>query len=368
MSAPKQHIDLNRLHDYFSGKMNPEEMYALEMEAQQDSFLYEAMEGYELEPEGLKRISKLQKAQLRSSKSFFGKTTLVIIAIAGVVYLTALLIHTEIKVPQDSDLVKADSSHYEEIEVIPEGIDTFIYAKTDEQITPTEIKNNKPKIQESNEVLEQQLEEVLQPDFIKIDEKPEIEKDNELIPEKIVKTPTRQAPHIYLYDMYVVDYSSIERKNEVISYTRYEFSGLSAEFEDEIAREKSYDRETEVEVPYMKYLDRSMYYFSKGQYKKALTRYITILEQYPEDLNAHFYGALCYFDMQQYDLALNLLTKIQAYEIQEGFIAFRQEAKWYQARTLIKLGRTSEANTILDEIIAEGLFYAPDAIQLKAKI
>ena len=168
--------------------------------------------------------------------------------------------------------------------------------------------------------------------------------------------------------MYVVDYREIERKNKVINYTRYEFTGLSAEFEDELARENQYDRETQVEVPYMEYLERSMYYFSKAQYKNALNRYLTILEQYPKDLNAHFYGALCYYNMKQYEKALDLFTRMQTYEDEEEFIAFRQDAKWYQVKTLIKLGRKSEAKNLLEEIIAEGLFYAEDAIKLKASL
>ena len=366
MSLKNDHIDLKRLQDYFDGKMSPEEMHALEMEAQNDPFLYEAMEGYQAHPEGLSRVSELQQSQTQGGSNIFGKTILGIVGVAAVIYIVAEIVRPDIVDPKSNEIVVADSASFEEVEIIPESIDTFIYAEEEEQITPEEIKNSKPLLEESNVELAEIIEST--PDIIKIDEDPEIEHDNELIPETENKTTSLQAPFIYQYDLYVVDYRQIDRKKEDISYTRYEFTGLSAEFEDELARENAYDRETEVEVPYMEYLERSMYYFSRGQYKKALNRYITILEQYSEDLNAHFYGALCYYDMKQYNKALELFENMQKFEKQEGFIAFRQEAKWYQAKTLLQLNRNSEAIKILDQIIAEGLFYSKDAIKLKAKL
>mgnify|MGYP002621061740 CR=1 FL=1 len=368
MSVNKEHIDLQTIKDYFEGKLSPEEMHALEMKAQNDPFLYDAMEGYEAHPEGMERIAKLQ-AQSGGSGSFFGKGTLTVLGIAAVVYITALMIKPEISSTETSLVEAVDTTQYEEVEIVPESIDTFDYAETAEQITPDEIKKSKPLLKDSNEELAQKLEEEESVnEVINIEEEMILENHNELILEDANKSSSIQAPFIYQYDMYVVDYRSIERKNEVINYTRYEFSGLSAEFEDELARENSYDRETNVEVPYMEYLERSMYYFSKGQYKKALNRYVTILEQYPKDLNAHFYGALCYYDMKQYNQALNLFTNLLKFENEIGFIAFRQEAKWYQAKTLLKLNKKKEALVILDEIIVEGLFYSKDAIELKSKL
>lgn len=366
MSVDKKHIDLKELRDYFEGKMNPEEMHDLEMKAQNDPFLYEAMEGYEAHPEGLDRVSQLQK-QTGGGNSFFGKGTLTVLGIAAGVYITALIIKPEITEPESNIVNTVDTAHYEEVEVVPEAIDTFVYAETEEQITPEEIKKSKPLMKDSNEELAEKLEvEENKNEVINIEEEIIVENHNELIPENNNKSTSIQAPFIYQYDMYVIDYRVIERKNEVINYTRYEFTGLSAEFEDELDRENSYNKETNVEVPYLEYLERSMYYFSKGQYKKALNRYSTILEQYPKDLNAHFYGALCYYDMKQYEKALELFSNLLIFEKEKGFIAFRQEAKWYQAKTLIKLNKKNEAIKILDEIIAEGLFYANDAIQLKS--
>ncbi|MBD3638392.1 MAG: CDC27 family protein [Crocinitomicaceae bacterium] len=373
MNQNKEHIDLKRIQDYFNGKLSPKEKHALEMEAQSDPFLYEAMEGYEAHPEGLEQLAKLKKAHAKNSRSFFGSGTLTILGMAGLVYVIALIIKPDIEEPNIQPLTGTEDN-FKEVENLPEAIDTLVFAEDKEQITPQELVENRPFLEASNEELAAQLEqeeeenlgnanEVIHVEEIKI-----TEEDHQIIPEEELRKKSRNAPFIYQYDLKVVDYREIDRTNNVIQYTRYEFSGVSANFEDEEAMEKQYDRELEVEVPYMDYLDRSMYYFSKGQYKQALNRYLTILEQYPKDLNASFYGALCYYDMKKYNEALDFLSNMLEFESETGYIAFRQEAKWYQAKTLIKLNQKEKAIKILDEIIAEGLFYTEDAIQLKKSL
>ena len=44
----------------------------------------------------------------------------------------------------------------------------------------------------------------------------------------------------------------------------------------------------------MEFIDKSVRYFNRGKYRKALSRFTrTILESYPEDVNANFYAGLC---------------------------------------------------------------------------
>lgn len=366
MSLNKEHIDLNRLSDYFNGKMSTQEMHALELEAQGDPFLAEAMEGYEAHPEGLTRMSKLKKDHQLSSKSFFGSRTLAVLGIACLVYVIAWIVKPSIDENLESEtMVTVD--HPDEIEMIRESIDTFIFAELDEQITANEIVQNKQQMEESkeNESTSNQSDN----EIIDVEDENIIEIDHEIEPENEDQNLVRYAPSVYYQDLYVVDYSRLERNRTDISYIKYEFTGLPAEFEDEDAQENYKEfTEKQVDVPYMEYLEKSMEYFSGAHYKKALNRYLTIIEQYPEDLNAHFYGALCYYDMKKYDKAFSFLDKIVELELAEGYIAFRQEAKWYKTKSLVKLGRKAEAIILIDEIIMEGLFYSPEAIKLKAKL
>ena len=107
-----------------------------------------------------------------------------------------------------------------------------------------------------------------------------------------------------------------------------------------------------------------MEYFKDGYYKKALNRYKTILEQYPEDANALFYGGLCYYNMKKYNKSISYFDEIATIKLN----AFKEEAKWYKSKSLIKLGLIKEAIIVLDENIMAGGFYAEDAMEVKREM
>ena len=69
-----------------------------------------------------------------------------------------------------------------------------------------------------------------------------------------------------------------------------------------------------------------------------------------------------------YDFSCRIRSLVRQWTGIPGFVAFREEAKWYKAKTLVKLGKKKEAIGILDEIIAEGMFYSKDAIKLKSTL
>ncbi|MEZ4922150.1 MAG: tetratricopeptide repeat protein [Crocinitomicaceae bacterium] len=362
MKFDDQNIDLKEIQHYLNGELRGAEKHVFEMKMENDPFLYEAVEGYQNNPEALARISKLKKDHRASRNSFFGSRTLAIIGVVGLVYVIALIINGA-KDDSSNSNEMVQTNEPQEVEIVPESIDSFQLADVSEQITIKEIVVNK---QMMEEVISDEMQH--SNDIITIEEDPVIDIDQEITPEVDSKKRTIYAPSIYYFDLYVVDYREIERKNTTINYTRYELSGLSAEFENQDSKENQELIEKKVEVPYMEYLETSMDYFSVGSYKKALNRYLTILQQYPDDLNAHFYGGHCYFNLKKYQEALAFFEIVLEDEKKMNFVAFRQEAKWYKAKTLIKLGQKDKAKTILDEIIAEGLFYTKEAIELKEKL
>lgn len=364
MNANKSHIEIEKIADYFAGKLSNVDMQALEAEALNDPFLYEAMEGYADHPEGINRVRLLKKRELARSKSFFGSRTLVVLGSAILIYLLAILLRPEIQ-ENDIQALTGEEINLNEFELIPESIDTFQFAAIEEQITAKEIVQNKSKIKEQQDSVIKSSSDL--PDVVLVDDVKPNDPNMQIEPENITKSMTVYAPSIFQFNLYVVDYSRIERK-QTISYTKHVLSGLSAEFESESTQNRTELIEQVVDIPYMNYLETSMNFFSSGDLKKALNRYLTILEQYPDDLNAHFYGGLCYLNMKKYDLALNSFERTLSIEKQAEFVAFREEAKWYKAKTLIKLGRNSEAKELLNEIIIEGQFYTQKAIKLKSSL
>jgi tetratricopeptide (TPR) repeat protein len=368
VSHNNEHIDFSLLEKYFSGKMSAAEKHALEMKAQSDPFLADAMEGYANNPEGLANVKGHIDKQKKANKSFFGSRTIAVLAVACGVYLIAFMFY---KPEKDSVQLIDDDTHemaeeLVEVEVLPESIDSFQIVSSEEQIGVSEIveAHSSIEIEKTNS----QDSFVIYHDKITFDEDIESVEYFEIEEEFSEQNITVYAPSVFLEDLYVVDYREIKRSGTSINYTKYELSGVSAAFENDSIRNSTDLIEKQVEVPYVDYLETSMYYFAGGKFKKGLNRYLTILEQYPKDLNALFYGGHCYYNMKKYQKALNFFELALEYENEKGFVAFRQESKWYLAKTLIKLKNYGRAKKILDEIIIEGLFYSKDAMKLKESL
>jgi tetratricopeptide (TPR) repeat protein len=364
MSLNKKNINFNLIERYFSGDLSAAEKNALEKKAMDDPILYEAMEGFEENPQGLERFKKINSSSQKTTKFSFASRTISVLIVAVCAYLVSIYLYEPRQSTGIEETTPEPILELVEVDVIPDAIDTFIIVEEKEQIALSEIVKNKKIIEEDNPVKSADLEDEL----IVIDEHDESDINYELEEEYGEKGFTEYAPSVYIDELYVVDYRKLNRKRKEINYIKYEFSGLSAEFESEDSQSKTELIEKEVKIPYTEYLRVSMEYFSNRKFKKALNRYTTILEQYPSDLNALFYGGLCYYNMSKFEEAIAYFELGLSIEKSANFLAFRQEIKWYTAKSLIKLNRINKAKSILDEIIAEGLFYSKDAISLKKSI
>lgn len=163
---------------------------------------------------------------------------------------------------------------------------------------------------------------------------------------------------IYLYDLKLVDYRPyrIEKMKE----TKMVMSGTPANQEGSAqSSDDLYDYQ-EVDVPYIEYLEKTMYYFSKGMYKKALVRFNKILEHYPEDVNAKFYGGLCYYNLNDGKKALTYFEK--AYNPAYG--NFKEEAEWLSYLTYVDMKQSTKAQHLLQKIANQGGFYSERAKSL----
>ena len=360
MNSKIDHSDVSAdlLQKYFNRKLSDKEKNALEKLAMDDPFLKDAMEGFEFSPESLDAHITRQKVL---GKKFNG-IYLIIGSVMTAALCTIMVLMSKTEKDQGFNSNLADNqieTKTTEIELLPDAIDTLTPAPIEEQIKITEVVENKKEIQktiiysnapgETPILIEEELKNV---------------EDFEIIPENSNFSKAELVPATHLHDLFVVDYRRIEREHTDVIYTKYEFSGTSAEFETENHENNAELLETKVEMPYWEYLSKTLEFFSRENYKNSLNRFLTILEQYPEDMNALFYGGLCYYNLGNFNKALDFFEKLLAVELN----AFKEEGAWYKAKTLIKLGRKNEAKIVLDEIIAGGGFYTEDAINLKKKI
>ena len=251
------------------------------------------------------------------------------------------------------DALPPISKDDKELEVLPEEIEQMEVILKKEQVTAKKIVTDQKEQQEKREEA-----------IITIDEEPQTESEFGSEKEDIAwsNKGLNIPPTLYIYDLSVVDYRKIKRDRESITYKRFELGGISADQESE--NNSSQMVETEVEIPYTIYLQKSMSFFAEQQYKQALNRYLTILEQYPSDLNALFYGGLSYYNLGKYEKSITFFNKIQASE----YYMFNEESLWYKAKALVQLNKKDEADLVLNKIIIRGGFYTKDAIHLKAEL
>jgi tetratricopeptide (TPR) repeat protein len=368
MSSNNEHIDIDLLSRYYNNELSDAGRNALEKQALADPFLKDAMDGFDENPGSFNQFYKANKAKLGRGKSY---TVLI-----GVGMLLALFAITSIaKMFQENDselIAQLDNEVVDkntlqdtvsnldedvlEFEMVPAAIETLTVISEIEVVTPTEVV--KYQILIADKINEEEAPIIINEDFGHED-------DLSIADESAHWHKYGQATieTAYLFDLMVVDYREINRENQKITYKRFELSGVSADQEGALENENDLI-EREVKVPYYDYLRKSMSFFAEGRYKKALNRYLLILEQYPDDLNALFYGALSYHNLGKNAEAIVFFDKI----INGDQFVFHEEALWYKAKALIKLKKKSEAKSILEEIIAHAGFYTKEAIALREKL
>ena len=359
MNSNNPHTDLELIRRYYKGEMTNPERNALEQRALDDPFLKDAMDGYDADPGSFGQFNNRHLG----SKVKLNRTLFTAFAVLIVLAVSVMLLNRNY--PENKTTAQTTDSipDFEEVEMIPEAIETLVVAETHEQISVRELVDNSSRYKTE---IQDDINETQSVDNNPINIDPEDQVDDNLIDtEPIAENKKNKlektAPATFLHDMYVVDYRFIKRSKNKISYLRYELPGISAAYENDSARNSTDLVERQVDVPYVDYLDKSMDFFARGSYKKALSRFTIIMEQYPKDINAQFYGGLCYYNLKQPEKAFELFRSVSTHEL----VAFREESKWYMAKSLLKLGRKSEAMELLDEIIAAGGFYSGDAIALK---
>ncbi|RYM33320.1 hypothetical protein ERX46_10270 [Brumimicrobium glaciale] len=171
----------------------------------------------------------------------------------------------------------------------------------------------------------------------------------------------KNAQEVYLSELKNVDYRAY--RNRPIKVRNSLDVGIPAS-KSSIDDKQEFPSLQIIEFTYIDYLTSSSAYFRNEQFKKALKQYLIILDTYPDDVNANFYGGLCYFNLGKFDNSIALLKN--SYTL--GYGNFREEANWFSAKAHIEQGQNLKAKQLLNQIIEEGGFYHQKAKELLSEI
>jgi TolA-binding protein len=236
-----------------------------------------------------------------------------------------------------------------------EQTDIFIAEKFDTLIeevktTEAEIKSLR-KTQKSQSKIETTSEN--ENPVFEIDELPlkPIEIDRQTTPVKL--DTKKKIKEVYFHSFKLVDYRTL-RSKPTISTQQMDLSGTSANVEKRNTKSEDEVEWRTVEVPYIDYINKTMYYMDKGKLKNALARFDLILSSYPDDINAQFYAGFALYNLNEFENAQNKFMDV----LQNNIANFDEEAMWYLGLSYEKSGNTVKAREIYKTIAASESFYA----------
>ena len=164
--------------------------------------------------------------------------------------------------------------------------------------------------------------------------------------------PRSSRQLVYLHDLLVVHPDELHpRRAEVDMLDRH----IPARHADRQALDA--ERTPIRTMAYLPFMEMALGRFVRNDHIGCLADLTFLLEQYPDDVNALFYGGLCAYNLGLYDRALRQLQRTATHPVD----SFDEEAAWYHALTLERAGQPEAAQQAFARIAEGGGFYAERA-------
>ena len=236
--------------------------------------------------------------------------------------------------------------------------DNTIIIESSDLILPDSIQN----LTEVDRTEQMNVQEI-KDDFVQLDlpdieiiKLPTIELIEENINKEVVQSKT-VGNEIYFFDLKLIDYEEY-RTNSVIKTEQLILTGTPASKENDRSEEME-SSWRDVDIPYQDYLKKSIRLFNKLRYKKALTRFLTIIVTYPKDVNANFYGGLCLFNFGEYNDAIIHFEQC----MESSYLNFDEEAEWMIANSYLNMGNLKKGRDLMTRIVEKDGYYSTQATE-----
>ena len=351
------------IRNYLGGKLSEKENREIEGKLESDPFQAEAMDGFKSVSRSVIEFEKIEnKINTRINKFKFNfNAILLILSSVLIIGISVLILFPEKvenqKINTAQNFTKETKTAI--VELSDSAIDVAKTLPTNEIITSSEIIVNSPIKSEQTENLNTAKNKKRTLDVIKMKMKEAVK----IEVENNYKTPISiiNSPHIYLHELLVLNYKN--RNNIKKEEVKAELSGLPAAYEN--TKNDPMDLQINIkEIPYNDFLKAALLDFRENNFKTALKNFKIILNQYPNDINALFYGGLCYYNIKQKDKAIEHFEAC----ITHSYSIFEEEANWYKAKSLYIKGDYYATKNTLNSIIEGNGFYSKSAINLLSKI
>ncbi|MFT4660073.1 MAG: hypothetical protein ACI8XB_000330 [Patiriisocius sp.] len=344
----KQHREM--IVKYHQGKLSDAEMHQLEMDASNDPFLSDALDGFELDINQFGHDQLLKEVVIKMRpKPFYNSFIAPGIMLVTALYFLSPLVQDDNKSFPNHDLhTSSEMSISRGIE--PER-DVHLEEKEEVQLNKAVtlpknlwLENTSPE-EISNQAMEPQVENYIDPVQTKT-----IKSITAVIPDQNIKE--NEHPVYYLFNFKVANYKNYRSG---VLFEQSLLNSVSAQYEN---NDSAQFTETDTKkILYTEFLIDCMRDFKNEKLKKAIRGYNTILRHYPNDANALFYGGLAYYNIGLTKKSVSFLQQSR----EHSFNVFNEESDWFLAMAYLKQGEKSKCMMILNDLIDTPHFYASKA-------
>ena len=352
--APRGSLSREQLIAYAEGRLTPTEQHEVELHLDHDPLLQDALEGLQ-QPGATAALHALDghrpQAGSRSSWTTYGAW---FTGIAALVISVILLWPTPAEDPVPENAITQNS---EVIEVPADGTMETIPLMNAEIVAAVEQPESlyighQRNVRSAGSTLAEVLSQ-RDPGVDRIDP----------LPAKLDTRDANASPRtgngrkvsrqlIYLHDLAVVDPRELYKQEPTLALAD---EHVAARFSD---RQAQTSARTETQnMAYTAFMDAALGRFAANDHKGCLDDLRFVLNQYPDDVNALFYAGLCSYNLGMYQRARVFLHRAATHPVD----VFDEEAQWYHALTLERLGETAAAQEAFARIATADGFYAGKA-------
>lgn len=362
--TPQGSLSTERLLRYLRGELPPAEEHEVELHLENDPLLREAAEGLAL-PGAMEGLSRLGTHRPRGGRS----ATAWVLGGAAVLTVGAALwwmmgVGTDHTVLDGHRMVEAVPGREEEsrsVENRPPG-EKVLMAELQQAVAPPESLRSAYRGGD-NFISPADGEERSQTEAATTREDPpapvHVIPPGPVTPDPVVEgTPKRGARSagsrrlMFMHDLKLVHPQELYPVDPVLKLAA---GSVEARYGDAQARAEG--RPEERNVPYERFFRTAMGRYARGDRQGCLADLFTVLEQYPDDVNALFYAGLCCHDLGLYSRAERLLDRARTHEVD----TFAEEAAWYHALSVEGARGRAAALPLLNAVAEGGGFYAERA-------
>lgn len=341
METSNKNIEL--INKYLKGKMTPKELEDFQKELKADMFLSDALEGYKLSGASASDLDSIRNNIIKKSKSrkliriLFASGIAATISFILIYFLSLHTINIDTKAELSQkqfikhSIIKSDNDEIDSIKPIP---------TTNLQIKPytAELRTIPQEV-----IVPESISPLFVNNTLIIDYSlPEIELKN-------IYHYRSNHYFTYLQEYKVVDYRYDKRLNiqkRIIPTNNIEHTNYSG----------SLFQNTK-EYTYVAFLEDALEKIQNKNYYNAIDDFDIILDQYPNDLNAVFYKAICFYELNNNDKSMKLFD----FALNNKINTFHEDAKWYSSMILKEEKQYAASEKVLEEIVLENGYYGVQA-------